>query len=131
MDVKDWIQITALVLTIIASNYLVSRQIKKNKKSGWIEDLRHAVADYTAFIMSITPKSTKDDYLEVSKRSTLLLLLLNEKDEKQNDLLIKISKTTIIIAKNGGSTDLEEFKKNVHEIVIAAKQIIFEETKHL
>ena len=65
MECKDYLQIIVLVATIISSNWLVSRQIKKNKKSGWIEDYRKEVASFTSIGLAIKTKISKAELSEL------------------------------------------------------------------
>ncbi|MGV8964560.1 MAG: hypothetical protein ACOH2V_14430 [Candidatus Saccharimonadaceae bacterium] len=131
MASKDYIQILALIATIITSNWIVSRQIKKNKKSGWIEDFRKEVATFLACGFSITTNPPKEELLNVVKSSTLLLLLLDADDEKQKNLINKIARTTIILSKDYTVANLDDFQKKFNEIISLAKVIIFEQTKKL
>jgi hypothetical protein len=131
MECKDYFQIIALIATIISSNYLVSRQIRKNKKSGWIEDFRREVAGFLSNGMAITPYSSKLEFTEFEKRAMLLLLLLDGKDFKQNLLIGKIAETTVMLTNELGPNHIEEFKNKNKEIITLAKEIIAEQTERL
>jgi len=131
MECKDYLQIIALIATIISSNWLVSRQIKKNKKSGWIEDFRKEVASFTSIGLAITPESSKAELSELIRSSTLLVLLLDEKDEKQEKLISTIAETTIMLSKNLTKNHIDDFKSKHNKIIFSAKEIIREETNRL
>jgi len=131
MECKDYLQIIALIATIISSNWLVSRQIKKNKKSGWIEDFRKEIANFTSIGFAITPRSSKTELFELSKSSTLLIMLLDEKDKKQEKLKNTIIETTILLSTNFTESHIVDFQLKYHEIISSAKMIIIEQTNRL
>lgn len=131
MVIKDYLQIFALIATIITSNWLVSRQIKKNKKSAWIEDFRKEVATFLAYGFSITKNPPKEELINVVKSSTLLLLLLDEYDEKQKNLINKIARTTIILSNDYSVKNIDDFRKKFNEVISLSKEIILEQTKKL
>jgi hypothetical protein len=131
MECKDYLQIIVLVATIISSNWLVSRQIKKNKKSGWIEDFRKEVASFTSIGLAIKPKSSKAELSELIRSSTLLILLLDEKDEKQEKLISTIAETTIMLSNDMTENHIVDFKSKHNKIIFSAKEIIREQTKRL
>jgi len=131
MEYKDYLQIIVLVATILSSNWLVSRQIKKNKKSGWIEDIRKEVANFTTIGIAITPKSSKTELSELNRSSTLLILLLDERDEKQKKLISTIAETTIMLSNDMTENYIIDFKSKYNKIIFSAKEIIREQTKRL
>jgi hypothetical protein len=120
-----------LIVTIISSHLLVSRQIRKTKRSDWIESLRKLIAEYIAKIVALDYKSRKSDFEDLTKCSTLLILMLNKKDKNQEKLIEKVAETMVVVSKFNNLTDIKYFEDRVPKIIELAKKIIDEETRKL
>ena len=131
MECDNYLQMIALFATIVSSHWLVSRQIVKNKKSSWIEDLRREISTFTALGISMGSNSTKDERFKIIKSSQLLILLLDENEAKQGKLIEVISSTMILFSTDFQENHVQDFKEKYQEIVSLTKVIISEQTKKL
>lgn len=124
MELKDWIFLAILTATIVSSHLMVSKQIKKNKKSQWVDDFIRGIANYLALIAYTNYSSKKEELFEITKTGVAVLFLLDEKDQEQKMLHDAISYLTVFTMQELNPNSLNELENRVHEVKVLAKNII-------
>ncbi len=129
METKDWITLFALCTTIFSSYILLSKQIGKNKRSKWIDDFTHEVANFLSLSMTLSDHPSKEELLNLSKSGCILLLFLNSNIQIQNKLKQEINNTiqTLLVGQNTKDKIVDHSK----DIMDLSNEIIREETKKL
>lgn len=133
MKTESYIQFAVLLLSIFASHVYLSRQIKKSKRSEWIEKLRTEVATFCAQAMSCSmPRSTLDEIRQILKTSYSVFMLLDNTNPQHRELEQTIAKTTLIVTHVVGSDKDHKQLKELHEAVIRlSRDIIRKEIRKL
>ncbi|PAW94830.1 hypothetical protein CKK33_15545 [Mucilaginibacter sp. MD40] len=129
MEIRDYITLIVLLVTVVSSHWLASRQTIKNKRSKWIEDFRSEIASFISLSSRIDPKNI-DTLHELSKSGFFVLMLLDDRRKSHLELTNEIAKFNIFVTKFS-SSKLDEFKQKISKIVELAKLIIKEEEKKL
>ena len=129
MEAKGWITLIVLVITVISSHWIASKQTRNTKKAKWIDDFRFEIAKYIALSNLVNPK-TVDTLYNLSKCSFVILMLLDDRKEKHKLLNNDIAAFGIFCAQFTGSM-LPEFEDRIGKITRLAKSIIRDEEKQL
>lgn len=130
MEAREWITLIVLVVTIISSHWLASKQTRKNKRSKWIEDLRLEVANVISFSQQVEKRDVKTLFA-FSKSGYVVTMLLDQNKKNQEDLLLEIQKFGLFMTNKFDIDHMQEYKDRVTKITNLTKFIIHQEEKKL
>jgi hypothetical protein len=122
MELKDWITTIILLLTIISSHWVVSKQIRKTKKAKWIEGFRMEVAKY----LSLSNKASRNNLTalyNIAESGYVILMLLDDNNKLHqllNDEIVAFNAFSLQFT----AADLDEYTKRIGNIKNIAKEII-------
>lgn len=130
-DLTAYIPLVTLVVTVASSYIILSRQIKKTKRSEWIEKFRSDMAKFMALTMSTSYNTTNEELKEILKVCYSILLLINPVNKKQMELQSHVASLTMLLSQALEKDHIEQFKSKHNAIVNLAREIILEETKRI
>lgn len=85
---RDLTPLIGTITTIWTGYKLISEQVKKNRKVKWIDDFRSESAKFITLTTAIHGEWTNDRLFEVTGSLNLLVLFLEESDNKVHKQLI-------------------------------------------
>jgi len=130
MESRDLITLIVLVVTIISSHWLASKQTRKNKRAKWIEDLRLEVANVISFSQQVENRNVATLFA-FSKSGYVVTMLLDENNKYQEDLLLEIQAFGLFMTNRSSNTNIQEYADRVSKITNLTKFIIRKEEKKL
>jgi hypothetical protein len=130
MESRDWITLAALIVTIISSHWLASKQTRKTKRVKWIEDFRSEIANLISLSNQVENHNIST-LIPFSKCGYVILMLLDENKKNQKPLMLEIQSFGLFMTETFTPNLMQEYKQRVEKITNLAKGIIRQEENRL
>jgi hypothetical protein len=133
MEIRDWIALFTpiiLIVTIISSHIIISKQTRKNKRAKWIEDLRLEVANVISLSQQVE-NGNVNTLFPFSKSGYVVTMLLDQNKKTEEDLLLEIQAFGIFMTEKFNANHVQEYKTRVTKITNLTKLVIYQEERKL
>ncbi|SHN35302.1 hypothetical protein [Mucilaginibacter sp. OK098] len=123
MEAKDWITLIVLVITVISSYWLASKQTRKTKRAKWIEDFRSEIARFLTLSIRVEDNDV-NTLISLSESTWVIVMLLDENSKIQLKLIEEVNIFGLFMAEKFNSSHIQEYKERVQLIKDLAKTVI-------
>jgi hypothetical protein len=113
---KDYFPIIIMAITVISSHLIVTKQVRKNTRSLWIQDFRKEIANFLALAQYITPKSSDEQLLELTRSAFQIAFLFNPDNTLHKELEVDVFNMVTFLSIKTQSFDITKFKQDVNKI---------------
>ncbi len=135
LSLKDYFPLIGTIITVTTGYYLITVQIRKNRRAKWIDDFRKEVANFFVTFTSMNKEFSIDKgYQLLNAGSMLMLYLFDSKQPPRRELIETIREVQSMIMAQKDSVSTSEYMETVSNklariMTLASEVILIEQAK--
>lgn len=140
LSTKDFFPLIGTIITVLTGYLLISVQIRKNRRSKWIEDFRKESAKVVTLFIELNLSYSKGEgeivilernkiVLELTNSTVIIGLYLSENNDLHNELRDKLS--SVLQSLDPTSETKMKVSDELSNIATLAKRILDEEQEKI